>query len=253
MGLFKTNSIILKTIRLGEADKLVTLLTEKRGKVKGVAKGARRARSRFGAVLEPFTYGNIVFFEKKPTILLRLNQGDILNPFLKIRGNLESIEAAFRMVHLVMALLPEGEANPKVFSLLFNGLKRLDEKGPLEWLIRAFEIRCLKYAGYQARLDECLVCHRELGARPVFFSARNGGALCGQCAQATTDSMQSLSPATLSMMRLMGRMDWKGMFRLKANPRILNEVRGVVDAHLAFILGRPLRRIPLSILPAGDG
>lgn len=241
MALFETEAIVLKTLRLGEADKLVTFLTHRRGKIKGVAQGARRLRSRFGAALEPFTHCHVIFFEKKPTILLRINQADILHPFLKIRGDLERIGAASRMIQLIMALLPEGEAHTKMFSLLLSGLSQVEKSRHLEWLVRVFEIRCLRYAGYQTRWDRCLNCHREIGSRPVFFSPRNGGAVCDACVQTSRDDLPSISPRTLSMMRLMTRMKWSGLSRIKVTSDMLKELQNMLDAHLTFILGKPLQ------------
>ena len=138
MSLLETDAIVLKTLRLGEADKLVTILTAKKGKVKAVAKGARRPRSRFGAALEPFTHCNVILFDKKPTILMRMNQADILHSFMRIREDLERIRAAARMVQLVSAILPEGEANPKIFSLLLAGLAEVEKTDHLDWLVRIF-------------------------------------------------------------------------------------------------------------------
>ncbi|HET6465092.1 MAG TPA: DNA repair protein RecO [Nitrospiria bacterium] len=240
MSLLETEAIVLKGMRLGEADKLATLLTSKKGKVKAVAKGARRSRSRFGAALEPFTYCNVILFEKKPTVLMRMNQADILKPFMKIREDLDRIQAAARMVQIVSALLPEGEANPKIFSLLLTGLGEVEKSDHLEWLVRVFEIRCLKHTGYQARLDRCLTCQREIDSKPAYFSPKSGGTLCGACARTTRDPLEFVSSGTVSLLRLVARMNWSGLFRLKATPKMLQEVKNVADAHFAFILGRPL-------------
>jgi len=240
MSLFETESIVLRTLRLGEADKLVTLLTLKKGKVKAVASGARRPRSRFGAALEPFTHCNVILFEKKPTVLMRLNQADSIRPFMMIRENLERIVAASRMVRLVTAILPDGEANPKIFSLLVAGLGEVERSGHLEWLVRVFELRCLKHAGYQALMDHCLICHRGLDEKPVYFSPKNGGTLCASCARTTRDPLEIISAGTVGLLRLAGRMNWAGLFRLKATPKMLQEVKSVMDAHLTFILGKPI-------------
>jgi DNA repair protein RecO (recombination protein O) len=240
MSLFETEAVILNTLRLGEADKLVTLLTSKKGKVKAVAKGARRPKSRYGASLEPFTHCSVILFDKKPTVLMRMNQADILNPFIRIRDDLERIRAASRMANIVSALVPEGEANPKIFSLLLSGLGQVEKDVHLEWLVRVFEIRSLQHAGYQARLDQCLTCHREIESKAVYFSPKNGGTLCISCARTISDPLELVSPGTVSLLRLVGRMNWAGLFRLKATPRMLQEVKNVTDAHLSFILGKSI-------------
>jgi len=240
MSLFETESVILRTLRLGEADKLVTLLSLKRGKIKAVAKGARRPKSRYGASLEPFTHVNVILFDKKPTVLMRMNQADILNPFMRIRDDLDRIQSASRMIQIVSALLPEGEANPKVFALLVAGLGEVEKGENLEWLVRVFEIRALKHAGYQARLDRCLICHREIESKAVYFSPRNGGTLCVSCARTISDPLELVSPGTVSLLRLVGKMNWAGLSRLKASPRMLEEVRNVTTAHLSYILGKSI-------------
>ena len=252
MPLLEMKGIVLNVLRLGEGHKLITFLTDSRGKVKGVARGARKPRSRFGAALEPFTHCHLILFEKRPTILLRLNQADIIHSFYRIRDDLEKIIVAARMVKVVTALVPEGEANPRVFNLLLAGLDQVNrtqngERGAkLEWLLRAFEIRCLKHAGYQARWDRCLRCLKDVGNRMVYFSPRNGGAICGVCSQSTGNSLQPISPPSLAMMRLMSRMNWDGLLRFKVSPKMLKEVRGIMEAHLTYILERPLKQISLG-------
>ncbi len=244
MGLFDTEAITLRKLRLGEADLLITFFTLRRGLLKGVARGARRPRSRFGASLEPLTYSHIVGFEKRPTVLPRINQSEILNPFLQIREDLERIQAASRMVQLIMALVPEGEPNPKMFDLLLTGLTQLNQGRDRDWLSRIFEIRCLSLSGYQARLDRCLSCRESFDHGPVFFSPKNGGTVCEKCARSARDPLQIISAGTLMMMRLMARMDWAGLFRLKASPRMKKEMQDATEAHIAFILGRPLWNDP---------
>ena len=246
MPIFESDSIILGGLRLGEADKLVTLMSEGRGKIKAVARGARRIRNRYGVPLEPFTYCRVIYFEKKPTILLRLDQADLLNPFRGIRDNLERILTASRMVHITSALLPEGEANPEIFSLLLFGLGEVEKTNQLDWLAKVFEIRFLKYAGYQIRLDRCLGCHESFKPVPTYFSAKNGGVMCGLCSHYERRTMQIISPPTLSMMRLMNQMPWAGLSRIKATPRMLNEVQSLMDAHLEYILGKPIKRISVG-------
>jgi DNA repair protein RecO (recombination protein O) len=114
----------------------------------------------------------------------------------------------------------------------------VEKSGHLEWLLRVFEIRCLKHAGYQARLDRCLICDRGIDAKAVYFSPKNGGTLCGPCARTLAEPLEPVSAGTVSLLRLVGRMNWAGLSRLKASPKMLQEVKNVNDAHLRFILGK---------------
>ncbi len=128
MSLFSTPAIVLGGIRLGEADKLVTFFTLTRGKLKGVAKGARRMKSRFGATLEPFTHCKLVIFDKGTEKLARIEQCDILHSFQSLREDWGGIERSSRMVDLVAQMTPDGQANTETFDLLLQGLFFLEEK-----------------------------------------------------------------------------------------------------------------------------
>ena len=247
MPLIDTEAIVLNAQRLGEADKLVTLLTVQRGKVRVVAKGSRRPRSRYGAALEPFTHAQIVLFEKNPAHLLRLNQASIVRSHLGIRKDLEKIEAASRMVRLTSALLPDGEANTKIFTLLTDGLARVEKGDRLEWLVWFFELQMLKRTGYQARLDDCIGCRKKLSAAYALFSPKAGGTLCGGCAGRIPEPLSSVSAGTRAMIRLMNRMDWTGLTRLQATAGMIREGLDLNSTHIEYILGKSIKpTVPLD-------
>ncbi|HEY5649629.1 MAG TPA: DNA repair protein RecO [Nitrospiria bacterium] len=238
MGLFDTEAIILKTLRLGEADKLVTLLSDKRGILKAVAKGSRRPKSRFGSSLEPFTLCRIDLFEKKPTILMRMNGAEIIHSHRKIRDLLIRIDTASRMVRFVLALLPEGEASPGTFQLLKNGLQQLQTEKDPEWLLCAFEFKCLKLAGYHPRFEGCIFCREKVDDQPVYFSPAQGGVYCKLCADRQREILTRISPGTVSTIRMTERLDGKGLFRLRVGSSVRSELETVLDVHLSHILGK---------------
>ncbi|MFQ5780403.1 MAG: DNA repair protein RecO, partial [Nitrospiria bacterium] len=121
MSLLSTRAIVLGSIKLGEADKLVTFFTTERGKLKGVAKGARRMKSRFGASLEPFTHCDLVVFEKGGEKLARINQSDILHSYQRLREDWRGIHSALLMTHLVQRMTPEGQPSRPIYRLLLDG------------------------------------------------------------------------------------------------------------------------------------
>lgn len=250
MPLIDTEAVVLNASRLGEADKLVTLLTVKRGKVRAVAKSARRPRSRFGASLEPFTHIQGIFFEKNPAHLLRINQASIVRPHVAIRDDLEKMEAASRMARLTSALLPDGEANANVFTLLTSGLGLVERGDRLEWLVWYFELQILKLMGYQARLEDCLACRRKISYSHAVFSPKAGGALCDRCAGKNHDLLTSCSAGTLAMIRLMSRMEWNGLGRLKATAGMIKEGLELNHVHIEYILGKSFNPT-LPLIAAG--
>lgn len=240
MALFDTEAVILKTLRLGEADKLVTLLTEKRGLVKAVAKGARRSRSRYGSSLEPFTVCRVSLFEKRPNILLRMSQAEIVNTNRKLRDSIQQIETASKMVRFLLSLLPENEPSSGIYELLKNGIRQTQKETDLEWLLCIFEFRCLKYAGFQPRLDSCLNCGKDFPDQRAHFSAKDGGVFCGKCIGSINTPSITLSPGTLSVIRLTEKLDWGGLFRIRLTPPIRSEIQNFLEIHLIHTLGKPI-------------
>ena len=187
MALTRTEAIILGSIRLGEANRLVTFLSPTLGRLTGMAYNVRRPNRRFGGALEPFTECELVLAERRPHHHIDLRQASIINSFPAIRTDLVRIEAAGRLVTLCRAFLPEAAPHPIAFALLADALSAL-ARGEGAWLIlRLFEVQLLRDVGYEPRLDRCVRCQRvwrpELASAPL-FSPRTGGLLCRRCAAA---------------------------------------------------------------------
>ncbi len=233
MSLLTTPAIVLGSIKLGEADKLVTFFTAKKGKLKGVAKGARRVKSRFGASLEPFTHCNLVVFEKPGDKLARVNQSDIVHSFQKLRENWEEIHLASHMAHLVQRMTPEGEQNLLVYRLLLEGLTFLERGADPELSTLLFVVRLISFSGYQPRWDRCLKCHRPMGER-IFFSPAEGGTVCTQCARGP---LATISQGTLAFLRASQKMDYTVAHRLKPSPAMRSEIQTIFGQHMTYITG----------------
>ena len=249
MSLITTQAVVLRSQGLGDADKLVTLFTINRGKVRAVAKGARRSHARFGASLEPFMYCNMVLFERRSGNLLRINQTEILHPFMGLRQDLGMIFAAARMVCLVSALMPDAEANPKILSLLLKGLSNIEKgKSDTELVTRFFEIHLLKYAGYLPKIDRCLKCDKRIDADPVFFSPTAGGTVCGLCYPSGHGSADRVSRGTLAFFAQNVRMGWDKLDRIKPTQAIRDELRNLLNASICHVTGQAFRAsLPLEI------
>ena len=130
MPLVKTAAIVLHSRKWGDADRIVTFYTMRLGKLRGVARGARRLKSRLGGMIEPFTLCQLDLFEKPGDSLYRISQVALDEPFAKFRSDLTLMTAAGRMVNLVSAVMAEGDAEPRVFEMLESGLRTLlDSRG----------------------------------------------------------------------------------------------------------------------------
>jgi DNA repair protein RecO (recombination protein O) len=176
----KTDAVVLRSIRYGEADRILHLYTPQRGRVAAIAKGARRAKSRFGARLEPFFRVRIMLREGRGE-LYTVTGADTVAAHAGIREHAATLDAAARACDAVARLFETDEAHPEVFQLLCNELALLDADAghgrPANGL--AFRLKLLLAAGIVPQLAACAECgeQRYLSG----FSAAAGGVVCGSC------------------------------------------------------------------------
>ena len=116
MALYKTRAIVIKSMNLSESDRLVTFMTENHGKVKCVAKGPRKATTRFWGTLEPMTLTHLIYFGREHQSLFRLNHSDTINPFHTIRDDFDKLYTGIYFLDLVDSMVLEGHSYPKVFT-----------------------------------------------------------------------------------------------------------------------------------------
>lgn len=204
-GYYKTEGVVLRSMRLREADRIVHLYTAARGRVGAVVKGVRRSRSRFGGRLEPFFRLDLVLYEGRGE-LHTITQAEAVEWYPRMRERHATLSAAAAAGESVLRLFGEGEGNPAAYNLLCNELRLLDSQpeaaGPSNQL--AFRLKLLLAAGFVPELSSCAACGGPVGApsgeaggaAAVRFSAAAGGVLCGECEGAGF----ALAPAALSFM-----------------------------------------------------
>src|SRR5215218_10642287 len=179
-GPVKTQAVVLRSIRYGEADRIVHLYTPHRGRVGAIAKGARRSRSRFGGRLEPFFRLDLVLHEGRSE-LLTVTSAQTVAGYGRLRSDGPALDAAARACDAVARLFDTGEAHPEVFNLLCNELALLDDDPARATLANqlAFRLKLLLAAGLAPQLAACAAC----GAREhlVGFSGAAGGVVCTAC------------------------------------------------------------------------
>ncbi|MFQ5839985.1 MAG: DNA repair protein RecO [Candidatus Methylomirabilales bacterium] len=201
MSLHSTEAIVVGGHQLGEADRIIGFSTRRFGKVRAVAAGVRRIRSRFGGSLELFTYGQLVYFERPGRDLHRVNEFEVLQPFRTLRGSLELFAAGAYVVELSALTSLEGEANEPLFGHLLRTLSLLNERGDVGSILRRFEIRLLRLLGYLPELYRCVRCRTTLSAQAGYpFSPSEGGLLCEWCAR-SAEGTTSLSPGAVGFLR----------------------------------------------------
>lgn len=174
MSLYRDQAVVLRTHKLGEADRIVVLMTAGRGKVRAVAKGVRKTKSRFGGRLEPPGHVSLLLYQGRNLDVV--NQVESLDNYRAIREDLDRMTDALALVEAVDQVAQEGEANSPLFRMLSGALHTLagsPERSPL--LVGAFYWKLLALEGVAPMLDECVRC----GATDlVSFDPVEGGTLC---------------------------------------------------------------------------
>ena len=239
MPSYRAEAIVLRTHKLGEADRIITFLTRERGKVRAVAKGVRRTKSKFGARLEPFSRVDLLLHEGKNLHII--TQAESLNAYgqdLAIDYTLWTagqtmLETADRLVS------EESVANEAQYLLLVGALRTLvNGEHDSTLVLDAYLLRALSLAGYSPTLDACIVCGMS-GAQP-FFHVPSGGALCFD-----HRAPGSVAPKaeSIQLMQALLEGDWSTADQATGSQK--NEVSGIVAAYTQWHMDKTLRSLPL--------
>jgi DNA repair protein RecO (recombination protein O) len=183
MPLRETDAFVLRTFTLKEADKVCVFFTREAGKLRGVARGARRLRSRYGASLEPFTEVSLVYFEQENKELVSISNCEIVNSqFFEGMGS-ERLGVMHYLAELVTEFIPDREPNEKVYRLIAATLESLRnaKNSELPILVRYFEIWMLKLGGFFPDWRRCGLCQRDLAQEPSVWLTNEGTPQCSAC------------------------------------------------------------------------
>jgi DNA repair protein RecO (recombination protein O) len=235
--LYRDEAIVLRTHKLGEADRIITLLTRERGRVRAVAKGVRRTTSRFGSRLEPFTHVDLQLAEGRS--LDTITQAETLTPFSKGLGlDYDRYTAGTVMLETADRLVSE-ERQPSVqqFLLLVGGLRAMvaGEHGPGQ-VLDSYLLRSLAVAGWAPSFEHCARCGTTGPHR--WFNPSMGGVVCATC---RVPGSASPAPETIALLGALLAGDWELVDA--AQPRHLKEASGLVAAYLAWHLERGLKSL----------
>ena len=246
MPLFTTHAIVTRTLNYGESDKILTFFTRDFGKLKGIAKGARRSKKRFQNVLGLFSHLRLIFFDREGMGLVRAESGDLLNAFPNIREDLKKIYYGSYYLELAHEMTGEREEKPEAFDILLSFLVDLDAADTEEERLRMFEIRMLSLFGYRPHLIRCGLCRRgweEMREAPsVFFSLEKGTLVCGRCSR-NGERLIPLSVGTARLIDQVSQMELAKLHRLKFTPQALSESREILPRFITHQLGKELKSL----------
>ena len=199
MPLRETEAIVLRTYRLGEADKIVSVFTRQWGRLKAVATGARRPKSRYGSTLEPLSYVRLWLFERENRDLLRMNSAELLESFFDMQKDYRVQIAAQYVSEVAERYLPEREVNDRAFRLVLAVLRAFKRSGEVTRPLLYFNFWLLRLEGFLPDLEHCLECGKALGDDGGFYGQGAEGLLCGRCKIGAT--RHSVSVQALAFVR----------------------------------------------------
>ena len=239
MPSYRAEAIVLRTHKLGEADRIITLLTREHGRIRAVAKGVRRTKSKFGARLEPAS-----------TIDVQLHTGktfDIITEAVSRENFGDELSADYQKWTIASAILEtaerftlnEQEPSTQQYLLVVGALRSLsrDEHAP-SLILDAFLLRSLAVGGYAPALDQCFRCEKSGPRR--FFSLAGGGSVCSDC---RPSGSATISADALTLMGALISGEWSSADGSEL--KVQREASGIVAAYLQFHLERSLRSLPL--------
>jgi DNA repair protein RecO (recombination protein O) len=243
VNLYRDEGIVLRTQKLGEADRIITVLARRTGRVRAVAKGVRRTKSKFGARLEPFTHVDLQLYTGRSLDII--TQAETMRPYgERLIGDYPRYTSGVAMLETAERLTPE-EKEPALrqFLLLVGGLRTLTEQQHDPRLVLdAYLLRSLAVAGYTPSLAECALCGspRALapGAHSRAFSVAAGGLVCPSC---RPPGASTPATATVALMTALLRGDWPAADGSDHRHRV--ECTGLVAAYLQWHLEHSIRSL----------
>lgn len=235
---FKAEGIVIKHQDWGEADRIITVFTRELGKVRMVAKGARKVQSRKGGHVEPFTH--ILAQLDRTSDLPIINQVETLEPFMELRDSLENITVGLYVMELVDRFTrdEEGEDLP-LFQLLRETLLRLAASTDKWPVLCYFQLRLLDVLGYRPSLFHCAVCQRKIEPVDQYFSPMQGGVVCPACGE-KHPNLWKIQVEPLRFLRHFQRSTFDDAAKAQVHPAVREKIDKLIEDHLSFLLERKL-------------
>jgi DNA repair protein RecO (recombination protein O) len=235
--LYRTEAIVLSRQDYGEAHRILTVYTPKRGKVQVIAKGVRKPMSRLGPHLEYFTRVRLMMAKGRDLDVV--TGAETVDAHLGLRTNLEAFGHASHLAEMLNRLTQDRQANEAVYQLLSISLDLLaDEVNPFA-VTRHYELALLTLLGYRPQLYQCVGCHTDLQAVPNALSGRLGGALCPNCRRADI-GRRLLSVNAQKYLRTLDRKGLAAAARLPLDADLRYELEGALGDYLRHFTERDL-------------
>ncbi|GAP12276.1 DNA replication and repair protein RecO [Longilinea arvoryzae] len=233
----RVEAVVLRHSDWGEADRMLTLFTRELGKLRVVAKGVRRLRSRKAGHLEPFT--RVALMLARGRDIWIVTQADTLDAFLPLRDNLERTAYAAYVSELLDRFTYEEGENSSLYRLYVEGLERVATLEDPVPAIRYYEVRLLDLLGFRPELQHCVRCGNEIQPEAQFFSALLGGVVCPRCGIDTAEA-RPVSLQALKFLRHYQRSSYADATRVRLPDAVRPELEALMQYYLTYLLERGL-------------
>jgi DNA repair protein RecO (recombination protein O) len=230
-------AVVLRRTDWGEADRLLVLYTREQGKLRAIAKGVRKMRSRKAGHLEPFTHVKMLLARGRDIGIITQAEAIDLNQTL--REDIMLASCASYVVELLDRFTAEEGPNRALFRLLLESLDRLGSGSSTSLVLRYYEMRLLDLAGYRPQLFNCTNCKNEIKPQDQYFSAGRGGAVCPDCRPLIADA-RPVSETALKYLRHFQRSAFPDAARAKPTPAASREMEKLMGDYLTYVLEREL-------------
>jgi DNA repair protein RecO (recombination protein O) len=240
MPLHETDAFVLRTFSLKEADKVCLFFTREAGKLRGVAHGAKRLRSRYGASLEPFTEVALAYYQKENKELVSVSHCEIIRSQFFEGLSSEVLGVMHYFAELVIEFTPDHEPNEKVYRLISATLDILGDttKSQLPQLTRYFEIWMLKLAGFFPDWSHCGSCQRDLTRESAIWLTNDGIPQCASCSHTRGEEM---GPNEWQVMQEILTQSPARFLSAPRDPRAINQIGNIATRLINRVLERELR------------
>lgn len=237
---FRSEAIVLRRTDFGEADRLLTLYSRDFGKIKAVAKGARKPQSRKTGHVEQFMRSNFLFASGRDIPIL--TQAEMVQPYAALRDDLILTTYAAYLVELLDRFTVEDDKHTGIYQLLADGLGWLTTHEDVLLVARFYELRLLGLAGFRPQLFHCVACGEPIEERDQFFSAELGGILCPNCREEDRRSV-GITAVSTKVLRYLQTRPWDTVHNLRLKRAVHTELENVMHYYITYVLERNLKSV----------
>lgn len=233
----KTQGIIIKRMNYGEADRILTILTEKQGKIKAMARGSRKILSKLGGSLEPFCLTDFIFHEGRNFYII--TSAVVIKHFEKIHCDIDKTAKAFYIGELLDKFLEEKQNHPEVHELFVKYLESL-ERADDPILIPVFSAKILENLGFKPEVSECLHCRNKLIPKQNFWDNVEGGVICQTCHNKFGHG-QEIENDVIKILRLIFSPGFAVGSKINIDENYKNQTGAVLENYIEGVLERELK------------